>query len=174
MEEESKKEPIATEPENVYGKFKYSVKLAGETPGQTVILKENISFEFTLDKVEEDIRYLNKKRIEIEATAGISAAKITNITEHHPYVKDMDPKKLLAFYMYHLETQIQNELLDKLQEVDNQLKEYAAEKSEILKQTGVAVVPEAPKPEAEAPAAPAPEAPAAEAPAEAKPEVQNG
>jgi hypothetical protein len=129
-----------------FKKFKYTAKKVNkEDPLATVIVKENITAEFDMRKIDSDISYLEKNRKEIEGQVTIAEAKKQNVLNNYPWVKKMSQHDQIAVYLYYESDAVVREGLKKLEEVKEQLNEYDQEKKEIVKQTGLDfTVPEPP------------------------------
>jgi hypothetical protein len=119
---------------------KYRVKEGDESlPAneQTIIKNFESEVEFNFGNVQTDIAYLEKSKKQMVAEIGIKKAILKNIDGTHPHIGKMSQEDLTAAYLYREATGFLNMAEPKIEEIDKQLKDYADEKVEIEKQTGL-------------------------------------
>ena len=80
--------------------FTYGVKEKAESPFDTVIEKGNITVEFTPSQMIQEQVECQKFIKEIEGNIMVQEAKMTNILEHHPFVKDMSEQDRFTVHMF--------------------------------------------------------------------------
>tara|TARA_R110000868_G_scaffold9504_2_gene47160 strand:- start:1771 stop:2187 length:417 start_codon:yes stop_codon:yes gene_type:complete len=103
-------------------------------PQKQIIEKRGHVVTFTLDQVDSHILELRKHIKEITSKCDYEKAKMTNIEEHHDYVKEMDDEKRFTVHMYQ-DARATVKLCEvKLKEIEKQIEEYAAEVLDIIKQ----------------------------------------
>jgi uncharacterized phage infection (PIP) family protein YhgE len=107
----------------------------------TLIEKEGVVVTFTLNQVEAHIKQLEQAKKELEAKGEYEAARITNVSENHPKVLELEGEELMAAYILQEATSMKKAVDAKLEEINTQLADYAAEVEEILEQVPELVVP---------------------------------
>ncbi len=117
--------------------IKYSVLEDKEDKSQAVILKEGMSTTFTIKEIAEAKVYLKKKKLEIESEVKINEAAKQNVIGTHPNVRKLKDDELIAAALYGKYSSVVKDGLSKLQEIDDQLKEYDQELTDIAAQTGL-------------------------------------
>jgi hypothetical protein len=117
----------------------YSIKEQAPDALDIKIVKTGGEVEFTLGQIETDITYLNKAKKELSGEIGVKKATITNVTSTHPHIAEMSNEDLTAAYIYREASGYLHVAEPKLAEIEKQLADYAAEKEEILKQTGIVI-----------------------------------
>ncbi len=115
----------------------YKVKEIALEPKDSLIVKVGGEVEFSIRAVDNDIIYLEKQKKELVAQMGIEEAKKINILGTHPHIENMSEEDRIACYLYQQSFAFCKVGAGKLEEIENQLKEYASEKAEIEKQTGI-------------------------------------
>lgn len=99
-----------------------------------MIEKRGHVITFTINQVEEHKVELEKIMKELLSKRDYEKAKMTNIEEHHPYVKEMDAEKLFTVHMYQEANQTSKLAEAKIKEIQDQLDEYETELADILNQ----------------------------------------
>lgn len=135
--------------------YKVKENQEGVDPLEQIIVKSGDTVEFSIGEIDVHEAYLKKAKKETDGQIGIQKATIENITRTHPHIVAMSQEDLTAAYLLREATGYLNIAEPKLIDIERQLVDYAAEKVEILKQTGI-VLPEkaqAPAPTAQAAAA---------------------
>jgi hypothetical protein len=117
----------------------YKIKEENKNPEDALIVQSGKEVEFTLGKIETDIAYLEKNKKEISSQLNVEKATIQNITRTHPHVAKMNQEDQTAAYLYRQATGYVNVAEEKLKAINLQLEDYAKDKAEILKQTGLKV-----------------------------------
>lgn len=119
--------------------IEYKIKEGSDSENKKdiTIVKSGVSVEFTLGNIDADIEFLTKKRKELVAQMGLEEAKKSNVTRTHPHIAAMSEEDRVACYLYQQSFAFCKVATGKLEEIDKQLKDYADEKVEILKQTGI-------------------------------------
>lgn len=80
--------------------FQYKVKEPNEDPKQALIEKAGITAEFTLEQVEAQEKAWEKTVTELDAKVRVEKAVMDNIERNYPFVSQLDPEHLHAYYMY--------------------------------------------------------------------------
>ena len=93
-----------------------------------VIEKSGLTATFTLQDIENHIAYLNKTKREIEGKILIDTAGCTNIENNNEWIKEMTEEELHACFLYFQSKATVVKGNEKLEEIENALKEYADEK----------------------------------------------
>jgi hypothetical protein len=119
----------------------YTVKTKAENPSESVILKTGGEVEFTMNNIEADIAYLEKTKKELTAQMSLEDAKMKNVLRTHPHIEQVSEEDRVATYLYQQSFAFTKVAKSKLEQIENQLKEYADEKVEIIKQTGLVIEP---------------------------------
>jgi hypothetical protein len=98
------------------------------------IVKTGHEDVFTMSQVDQNKAHYTKTRKELVAQKEIEAAKMFNVEEFHPFVKEMSAQDLIAAWMYQQSKGMVELCGKKIEEIDTQLKEDEEEIAEILKQ----------------------------------------
>ena len=104
---------------------------------EDTIIKTGDVVEFNINDIDTDMAYLEKNKKEIVAQIGVQKATKENVAGTHPHIADMSNEDLTAAYLYRQATGYITVAEEKLAEINKQLEDYAAEKVEITKQTGL-------------------------------------
>ena len=107
-----------------------------EDYAQAKIEKSGIKATFTLAQVNEHEVMLTTRRKELSAELEVEKAKMVNIEDFHPEVKDMSGVTLTAAALYKDSQMAVEKGAAKLAEYEAALKEYAAEKDHIMTTLG--------------------------------------
>lgn len=119
--------------------LKYTIQTPNEDPKLAVIFKEGITATFTVQEIEQSVASLTKVKQEIQSTVSLQEAYKQNVLDSNPEVKDMDSKVRTACFIYEKASQAVETGLKKLQEIEDVLKGYENDLSEIKKQTNLNV-----------------------------------
>ena len=114
--------------------IEYKVK---EVDGEKIIVKTGDKVEFSFRQIDMDIAYLEKNLKEIEGKLGIEKATMANVARTHPHIAEMSQEDLTAAYLYRGASGFVSVADEKIAEIKKQLDDYATEKEEIIKQTGI-------------------------------------
>lgn len=106
-------------------------------PGDSVIQKTGLTAEFTLNDMDRDMKYLAKKKDELEAQIAVEAARMTNIERDRPALAEMSEEERQIIYIYTKSASFVKVGKEKIAEIDTQMKEYKDEMINIVMQTGV-------------------------------------
>lgn len=118
-------------------KIHYSILENKDNQAEAVILKEGMNTTFTIKEIAEARVYLKKKKVELESEVRVNEAAKQNVLGTHPFVKKLNEKDLIAAALFGKYSQVVKDGLSKLQEIDDQLKEYDQELTDIAQQTGL-------------------------------------
>jgi hypothetical protein len=116
--------------------FSYKIIEPNDDPKQAKIEKSGITAVFTLAQVEEHEATLTTRRKEMAAELEVEQAKMTNVENFHPEVKDMSGVLLTAATLYKESKTVVEKTTAKIAEYDAALKEYADEKAQIMTALG--------------------------------------
>lgn len=105
----------------------------------TVIEKHNGVITFTLGQLESSQRQLHKLERELQAQADLDGAKMTNIEEHHPFVKDLSEEDRFTVALYHDSAVRKAQVEEKLKQVRDAITEEEKALSDIKEQTGLSL-----------------------------------
>lgn len=111
--------------------------LKKEEGKEDVVVKTGHSAEFTMSAVDKHMLDLAKLEKELTAQIELDGAKMTNVEENHPLVKDLKEVELIAVALYAQAWAQKKQCELKLKEVTEQQAEYKEEIVEIKKQTGI-------------------------------------
>jgi hypothetical protein len=115
--------------------IEYVVKTPNEEdPAGTVVEKHGDVVSFSFRSIAENTALLNKRKRELEATIELNGAKMKNVEDHHPFVKEFTGEQKAAAYLYAMAEGLVLEATSQLKAVDDALKVDADETAEILKQ----------------------------------------
>lgn len=90
----------------------------------SIIERSNLTNQFTIGEVEDDMFKLNSLERELTAQIGVSTAVVGNIERNHKFVSKMSDEQLrTAAYLYETK-QVLNSAKSKLKEVKNAKKKY--------------------------------------------------
>lgn len=103
-------------------------------PKERTIEKHGHLITFSLKQVEDHKVELEKHLKELTAKRAYEKAKMTNIEEHHEYVKGLDAEKLFTIHMYQDANALVKVCEEKIKEVEDQIEEYDKEVKDILNQ----------------------------------------
>ncbi len=116
----------------------YKLKeIDGEDKIDQVIEKSDFSHEFTVRSILEHKKYLEKNIKELTSQRDLEVAKMTNYTENHPYILELDDEKQNAVTLYRTSKLLHEQCVEKLAELDEVVKEYDQVGLDIKEQTGL-------------------------------------
>lgn len=104
------------------------------TARDRIIEKRGDVVEFSMNDIDNHIHMLTKARKEHAGMVEHEDAIIDNIEHFHKFVKKLTDEQLLTAWMYKESKEKSKIHNNKIKEIDEQLEEYAKEKSEIIKQ----------------------------------------
>lgn len=119
------------------GAHTYKIIEEKEDPKESVIEKTGIKATFTVYEMETEDLQLAKYLKELSGQKMLSDAKITNIENHHPWVKDLTPEQLITAHLYQEAIAMSRVLGPKIDSIKAGIVESAEEKIEIEKQLGI-------------------------------------
>jgi hypothetical protein len=122
------------EPQETYT---YTVIEEAENAGDAKIKKTGLTAEFTLNDIDRDMKYLQRKKEELEGQMRIEDAKMKNIDDTNPEVGAMSEEMRQVIYIYQKAFSFCKVGKEKVEEIDNQIKEYRQELMAIVVQTGL-------------------------------------
>lgn len=117
----------------------YSIKESNEDPKKSLITKSGIEVDFTLESINTNKAYLDKRKKELEAELKVSQATMENIKRTHPHIADMKLEDLTAAYLYRDASGTADAAHNKIVDIERAFSDYDSEKSEIEKQTGIKI-----------------------------------
>mgnify|MGYP000953712173 CR=1 FL=1 len=104
------------------------------TARDRIIEKRGDVVEFSMNDIDNHINLLAKARKEHAGMVEHEDAIVSNIEHFHKFVKKLTDEQLLTAWMYKESKEKSKIHNNKIKEIDEQLEEYAKEKSEIIKQ----------------------------------------
>lgn len=104
------------------------------TARDRIIEKRGDVVEFSMNDIDNHINLLTKARKEHAGMVEHEDAIVNNIEHFHKFVKKLTDEQLLTAWMYKESKEKSKIHNNKIKEIDEQLEEYAKEKSEIIKQ----------------------------------------
>lgn len=114
--------------------MQYKIIENKEDINDSVIEKIGHAIHFSMNDVKYAQEQNAKQLKELKATLEVEMAKIHNIQEHHPFVKDMSDQDLHTASMYHTASVKSKQIIDKISEFEKNEKELTEELEEIYKQ----------------------------------------
>lgn len=117
----------------------YKIKERALDPLDSLITKTGADIEFSLRAVENDIAYLQKNKREMISQMALEEAKMKNVVRTHPHIEKMTEEDRIACYIYQQAYAFCKVAENKIKQIDEQVRDYEAEKEEIKNQTGLAV-----------------------------------
>lgn len=112
----------------------YKITETAEDIKDAKIEKAGVLVYFTMRDIEAHEENLKRTLMELVAKAGLEKAKMTNVENFHPFVKEMSLEDLSTAHTYMTAKMMFEVASGKAEEIEKQLKEYEAEKIEIVKQ----------------------------------------
>lgn len=103
---------------------------------ESVIERANVRSEFTLKMVEEHEADLKKFEKELESQISLCQATVDNIFRNHEWLKEMDEEKLHHAWMLKQNLDVIGEAEPKLEQVKDQLAQYAELLATVYKKFG--------------------------------------
>lgn len=119
--------------------IKYTIKETALDQNDSLIVKTGGEVEFSMRNINNDVVYLEKSRKELVAQIGLEEAKKVNVLGTHPHIEQMSEEDRVACYLYQQAFAFCKVAKGKLEEIEKQLKDYADEKAEIIKQTNLKI-----------------------------------
>src|ERR1035437_3297485 len=117
--------------------IEYKVKETAIDAKDSLIEKTGGTVEFTINNIDSDVIYLEKSKKELVAQSALEEAKKSNVLRTHPHIEQMSEEDRVACYLYQQSYAFTKVAVGKIAEIEKQLADYAEEKAEILKQTGI-------------------------------------
>lgn len=100
----------------------YAIVDENEDPRLSVIEKSNLTATFTIEDMEGEQRLLEKHLKEFHAQRLISDAKVQNIENYHPFVKDLTEEQCFTVHLYQESKAMVHVLDKKIPEFEEQLR----------------------------------------------------
>ncbi len=114
----------------------FTLKEENDNFKQAVIERKNVTTEFTLELVEEHKQDLEKLEKELTSQISVCEATVDNIHRNHEWLKDIEEEKLHHAWMLKENKDVINNAKPKLEQVQDQLKQYKALEDLIYKKFG--------------------------------------
>lgn len=111
----------------------YSIVEANEDPKAARIEKGNLKVTFTLQDVENEQALLEKHLKEFRGQHEIESAKVSNIEDNHPFVKDLSEQDRFTVHMYQEAKAILHVLNERIPLFEKQLETSREEVDHICK-----------------------------------------
>lgn len=115
--------------------IKYKIKK--EENGVAIIEKSGKKFTFSSADVKSDLVKINAQKKQYSSQAELNQAEMTNIEEHHPFVKEMSDEDIHAAHMYWESKKIRDACLKLLPDIDAAIEETEEAVREVEKQCGI-------------------------------------
>src|SRR4051794_21287369 len=119
-------------------KYQYRLLEPNEDYKQAVIEKAGITADFTIAEVEGMQERNKKGLLEVEGQLKIERAKLSNIENHHPKVKEIAGVLLTAAALYKESQMMIAELEPKLKQVTEAIAENDAMLAQVIKDLNLA------------------------------------
>jgi len=114
-------------------------KIKEQSKEKTTLSKSDFELDFTVESINEHLKYLVNKKKELTAQMDLEKAKMTNYVENHPYIFNHTPEERNAIALYDRAETLYKVCEEGLESVNKQFAEYAVELDEIKKQTGIEI-----------------------------------
>ena len=114
--------------------YTYEIKETHIESDFSMIEKTGIKAEFTINDIKANEKTVEKAVKEINANVEVKEAIMTNVENNNDWIKDMDPEKIHACFIYREAYEYVTEGKAKVEELENGLKASQAERKEIEKQ----------------------------------------
>lgn len=119
-------------------KFEYEVIEAQDDSNFSKILKKNVEVEFTMAELHEHEGQVSRIQTEMATKLEMEQAAMTNVEENHgevvALVKDMEPLKQHALFLWLRSKATVLEIEPKLKEIDEALEAHQEEVKDIKEQ----------------------------------------
>lgn len=119
--------------------IEYKIKEQSEDENKVVIEKSGQVYDFTVGQARENLADLKKSLVQFEGQKTIEDAKMTNILEHNPFIKDLTEAQVHAVHLYFESFAVSKVCNDKIKEHKEVIAEIEAELVEIKHQVGVTI-----------------------------------
>ena len=117
----------------------YTIKPQENEGEEAVIVKTGQTHEFKMSEVKAHLDKIEKAKKELSAQIELEAAKMANVEEHHPFVKEFEGERLAAVAIY-AETKTRHKVCsEKLEQIEKVEAETLADLEEVKTQTGLAL-----------------------------------
>jgi len=103
---------------------------------KSVIERKNVTTEFTLELVEEHQQDLEKLKKELTSQISVCQATVDNIERNHEWLKELDDEKLHHAWMLKENKDVLDNAKPKLEQVEDQLKQYQELQDTVYKKFG--------------------------------------
>jgi hypothetical protein len=103
----------------------------------STIEKHGQVIRFNLMDILQDEKVGVKKVLELTGQVKVEEAKITNIMEHNPFLKDLTEEQMHAVHMYYTSFSLSKICSNKIEEINTVLEKYVTLKKDIAEQTGI-------------------------------------
>lgn len=94
-------------------------------------------YKFKMSDVTVHLTELLRGQKECKAQVALENAKMTNILEHNPIIKDLSDEQLHAIHLYFSTKVMRDQFQNRLDQIEAQIAEYTEDVAEIKRQTGI-------------------------------------
>ena len=116
------------------------VEESQEDPLFSIIEKTAVvTSQFTLAELEANILKNEKLVKGLKGQLELDSAKVHNIEENHPYIKDLTPEQTFTVHMYEESKAVMRGFPEKIAEFEESIAEMKKDKEDIERQIGVAI-----------------------------------
>lgn len=91
---------------------------------QSVIERQNVTTEFTLEDIENHQADLEKMRRELIGQMKVTQATVDNIERNHEFVNELSDEQKHHVWMYHENKTVLENAKQKLEQVEEQVERY--------------------------------------------------
>lgn len=91
---------------------------------QSVIERQNVTTEFTLEDIENHQADLEKMRRELMGQMKVTQATVDNIERNHEFVNELSDEQKHHVWMYHENKTVLENAKQKLEQVEEQVERY--------------------------------------------------
>lgn len=113
------------------------------------IEKTDFATDFSLKDLKINYEKVKKMIVELTAKKGVEDATMVNIETNHEIVKTLIPETIAAVYLWQEAKNRSIECQEKLDTLNDYIKEYEAEFQGIKEQTGISIEDDAAQPQEE-------------------------
>jgi hypothetical protein len=118
-------------------KHQYKIKEQGQSPIDHVIEKSNVSVDFTVRQVSQNVELMLKSKRELQAKLDYEKARIVNVEHFHKFVKRLSPVELQAAYIYVEAKEFVSQIVPKIAELEVAVATDLASLAEVERQIGI-------------------------------------
>jgi hypothetical protein len=110
------------------------LKVNEEDFNQSLIQKDNVKIEFTLEGADARQRDYKKQETEWSSQISLCESIIKNVKENHPDIFDLPEEKRVACKLVLENEALIGEIAPKLDQLQKAIKRYEKERAQIMKQ----------------------------------------